>query len=177
MRDVRQAVLRCFAPACGAVLLLGLVVGVLLLPRMYWSGLGVAALELALLSAGYAGVLALCAPWLPESRRFATARSVLAGLLAPIFMGALGFRVPRPVPSASIAILSVAAGVLIGLLLWLPVLRRRRQLASPDPEVALALAALDAELARRTLNAGRRADRQAATASGVVPEPLQSQSR
>lgn len=155
MRDLRRAALRCFAPACGGVILSALVFSVLQLPRMFWAGVAIAALEVTLMIAGYVAVLALGAPWLPAHRRFATARSVLAGVMAPLLLGALAFGVPRPAPTASIAILSVAAGVLVGLVLWLPVLRRRQQRpASPDPEVTLALAALDAELASRGLPSG-----------------------
>jgi hypothetical protein len=172
--DLPRAVLARFVPACAA--LLGAVLFALALAEpggLRAAALALAAGEVAAMAAGYAAALAGLARRLPPGALRRGGRSVAAAVAAVVGLAGLA-GATQGATLAAVAVLSAGAGALAALLVWLPLVRRpggHAAAAPADPEVAAALAALDAELARpRELPPARPAPRPAPRRDPAPPD-------
>lgn len=169
-----NAVLLRFTPVCAAVILGALTLIAVESPRgLEWSGLRIAALEVGLLSTGFAIVLGLLRSRVPDDAQIGK-RSAMAGLLATVALGVLSF-FSEGASLPSISVLSLSTGIVAGFATFLPSVFRRHRPASLAPEVQVELERLEAELAM--LDAGIAAEpnshlvRQRQASASPAPSP------
>ena len=143
--NIRRAVVLRYLPSVGAFLGSVLFALAIVEPHgLRWAGVSVAALEVVGLSLGYGLGLSALRRWIPAHRNVLGRRTMLAAALGPISLGALS-RFTQGATLPSITVLSVGAGALGALLLWLPTLR---PVKPPERSLEELEAAADAELAR-----------------------------
>ena len=124
--EIARAVLARFAPSISALLGGTLVAIALAEPHgLRWAGIGAAAMECVMTSLGYAFALASLRRALPAEARLTGWRSLSAAALALVSLGVLS-AYTQGATTATIAVLSVAAGVASGFLTWVPTLWRPR---------------------------------------------------
>ena len=113
---------------------------------VHWITLGIGAVEGLGMSLGYAVVLLWLRRRLPAHAGLATWRSSAAALLAIVMLGVLSI-FTQGATTATIAVLSTAAGAVSAALTWLPVLirppERRRTLDELEAEADAMLAQLE----------------------------------
>jgi len=145
--EVARAVLTRFAPCLGALFGLGFVGRALTAPHeLHWSGIGVATIEAVMMSFGYAITLLTLRRALPPETRLSNWRSVIAAALTLPLLGVVSL-FTQGATTATITVLSVAAGCASGLLFWAPRLWRPRPPARTLDE-------LEAEADARLLSLG-----------------------
>lgn len=138
-------VLRRFLPACAGVLLGVLTVSAISNPGGLSSeALRVAGIEVGLMTIGFAATLGLLRKVVPERTRLGR-RSFIAGLATPLALGMLSI-FTQGASLSSIAVLSLSAGVVSGVVAVGTAFIRRRAQLPLDPEVQAALEQLDQEL-------------------------------
>jgi hypothetical protein len=124
--EIRRAVLSRFAPGISALLGSTLVAIAVAEPNgLRWAGIGVAAIECVMMSLGYALALVSLRRALPPEARLTGWRSLSAAALALVSLGVLS-AYTQGASTATITVLSVAAGVASGFLTWVPTLWRPR---------------------------------------------------
>ncbi len=113
--EIRQAVLRRFVPTI-SVLLGGIMFMIAFREPggLHWQGLAVAGLEVVAMTIGYASGMSILRRWVASGVRIDGWRSVLAGVMAPIGLGAIS-AFTQGATISSIAVLSVGAGALSAL--------------------------------------------------------------
>jgi hypothetical protein len=124
--QIGRAVLTRFAPSIGALLGGTLAAIAIAEPHgLRWAGIGVAAIECVMMSLGYALALVTLRRALPTDARLTGWRSLSAAALALVSLGVLS-AYTQGATTATITVLSAAAGVTAGLLTWVPTLWRPR---------------------------------------------------
>jgi hypothetical protein len=143
-RSTMRTVLTRFVPSAATVLAVALGLIVLGEPRgLSTASLGVAALELLMLTTGYALSKAVLRPKSSSSQPSGRSHAI-AGALAPIGLAALS-PFAQGTNYAGIVALSVATGVVVGVAHWAITFRGSRP---PRPTLEEQEAAVDAELAK-----------------------------
>jgi hypothetical protein len=124
--EIGRAVVTRFAPTISSLLGGTLVAIAVAEPNgLRWAGIGVAAIECVMMSLGYGLALVTLRRALPSEAPLTGWRSVSAAALALLSLGVLS-AYTQGATTATITVLSVAAGVASGLLTWLPTLWRPR---------------------------------------------------